>query len=129
MLIYLAGSIWGTDVGDVFDWRERVEHALGRDNCLNPLRRGYTPEDVLNSIGEVVVMDKYDIRRSDAILVNHKYPSVGTSMEVFFAWTLGKPVIVVNQSGKVLPPWLTYHSTVVFEDFPAAFSWIRGHIA
>ena len=42
---------------------------------------------------EIVEFDKIDIQRSDVIMVNYVKPSVGTSMEVCYAWTIGKPII------------------------------------
>lgn len=46
-------------------------------------------------------------------LVNYVKPSVGTAMEVFYAWTLGKPVVLWCAPDAVLSPWLRYHSTSI----------------
>ena len=46
----------------------------------------------------------------DALLVHFDRPSVGTSMEVLFAWQIGKYVVIANVSGAPLSPWLLYHS-------------------
>jgi nucleoside 2-deoxyribosyltransferase len=59
----------------------------------------------------IVEGDKQDIARADVVLVYFDQASVGTSMEVHYAWLLRKPVVVVNVSGKPLSPWLVYHST------------------
>ena len=64
---------------------------------------------------EIVELDKRDVRSCDIIIVMYTQPSVGTSMEVFYAWTLGIPVIVINESGKPVSPWLRYHSTTIVE--------------
>jgi nucleoside 2-deoxyribosyltransferase len=53
------------------------------------------------------------IRSCDAVVVMYTQPSVGTSMEVLFAWSLGIPVIVIDESNKPLSPWLVYHSTAI----------------
>jgi len=60
---------------------------------------------------EIVDLDKRDVRECDVVLVNYTKPSVGTSMEVFYAWTIGKPVIVWCAPDASISPWLRYHST------------------
>jgi hypothetical protein len=52
-------------------------------------------------------------------------PSIGTSMEVFFAWTLGVPVIVIDESAKPISPWLKYHATSVVANKEQALVKIR----
>lgn len=63
---------------------------------------------------EIVAGDIEDIQASDAMLVFFDKPSVGTAMEVFYAkHDLGKPVVVIDASGKPLSPWLVHHCDVV----------------
>jgi hypothetical protein len=50
------------------------------------------------------------VMASDAVLIHFDRPSVGTSMEVLFAWQIGKYVVIANVSGAPLSPWLLYHS-------------------
>ncbi len=74
---------------------------------------------------EIVDLDKKDVRDCDVVLVNYDKPSVGTSMEVFYAWTIGRPVIVVCRTDAVVSPWLRYHSTKLVHSFNEAFKWIE----
>ena len=60
---------------------------------------------------EIVDLDKRDVRECDIVLVNYVKPSVGTSMEVFYAWTIGKPVVVWCAHDAVISPWMRYHAT------------------
>ena len=75
---------------------------------------------------EIVENDKADIQSCDALLVMFDKPSVGTSMEVFLAWQLGKPVHVVNLSERPLSPWLIYHATAVHPDLGAAVEVLKA---
>jgi nucleoside 2-deoxyribosyltransferase len=76
------------------------------------MNRDYRGREI-DDYREIVDLDKRDIRETDLLIVLYTQPSVGTSMEVFFAWTLGKPVIVINESSKPVSPWLRYHSTAL----------------
>jgi len=128
MLVYLAGSIWGVSDSHAQDWRRHVEDTIGADKCLNPLRHELRPQH--EHLDEIVVLDKMDIRRADVILVYYTEPSEGTAMEIFYAHSLGKPIVVVNKSNKnQFSPWITYHMTITFDWLSDAVKWIGDHIA
>ena len=74
--------------------------------------RGRELEDGIAS--ETVTNDKNDINGASALLVMFDGPSVGTSMEIYYAYERAIPVYVVNASEKPLSPWLIYHSAQVF---------------
>lgn len=126
MKIYLAGPINGCNDYDAITWREWFK---GREyygptgplvprlkNCefIDPMKRDYRGKE-LTHYREIVDLDKIDIQNTDIIVVMYVKPSVGTSMEVFYAWSLGKPVIVINESEGPVSPWLIYHSTTIVE--------------
>lgn len=71
---------------------------------------------------EIVENDKLDIQASDALLVLYDKPSVGTSMEVFYAHSLGKTIVLVDKSDKPLSPWMLYHCTRVYRNLDAALN-------
>ena len=50
-----------------------------------------------------------NIDSSDILLVNHLKPSVGTSMEILYAWEQNKKILLIS-NGHELSPWLLYHS-------------------
>lgn len=85
------------------------------------MRRDYRGREQQN-YREIVELDKIDVASSDCILVNYDKPSVGTSMEILFAWQIGKPIILVCQSDTVLSPWLRYHVTAVVYSFDDAIN-------
>lgn len=119
MITYLCGPINGCTDEECKDWREYAKSQLGAENTLDPMRRDYRCRES-ECVAEIVEGDKIDIADSDVLLVNYDKPSVGTSMEVFFAWTLGKKVVVVARPEAVISPWLRYHSTVIVNNFEDA---------
>lgn len=123
MKVYLCGPINGCTDEEAKDWREVAKARL--PDTLDPMVRDYRGKEA-ESYREIVELDKRDVQAADVVLVNYDKPSVGTSMEVFFAWTKGKPVIVVCRRGTVISPWLRYHSTKIVHSFDEAFNWIEN---
>lgn len=108
MKVYLCGPINGCTDAEASNWREEVKVHFPK--AIDPMKRDYRGvEDT--AYREIVDLDKRDVQNADAILVNYIKPSVGTSMEVFFAWTIGKPIVVWCDPEANISPWLRYHST------------------
>lgn len=113
--VYLAGPINGCTDDQATTWREWFKFGgmLGATfGFVDPMARDYRGKEAEN-YREIVDLDKRDIRGVDAVVVMYVTPSVGTAMEVFYAWTLGIPVIVIDESGKPLSPWMRYHASAV----------------
>lgn len=113
-LVYLAGAIAGLQFDDATDWRHQATGFLREREIetLNPMRG----KDALASRGRIstdfhdyancgafftargiMTRDFNDVRRCDALLVNLlglKKPSLGTVMELGWAYALQKPAIV-----------------------------------
>ncbi len=124
MKLYLAGPIANCTDAECNDWRARVK-ALHPD-CLDPLVRdgrhlSLTPDECRM----IVEGDKADISSCDALLVWYVKPTVGTSMEILYAWERHKPVIVVNVENAQLSPWITYHATGIVVTIEHALSVAR----
>lgn len=111
--VYLAGAINKMSDADCKDWREEAikKLALLGFGALNPMDRDYRGKEK-TAYKEIVELDKLDIDNSAYIIVNYLKPSVGTSMEVLYAWEQGKPVVIFTTSDNV-SPWLVYHSTKI----------------
>ena len=71
-------------------------------------------------------MDKEDIDQCQLILAYCPKPSVGTSMEIFYAWQKNIPVYIVIPEGVPISPWLRYHSTRIFHTFEEAFETLEN---
>ncbi len=111
-VVYLSGAMLGCTDEECRDWREYAKQHL-RCATRDPMVRDYRGREMEGMI-DMVENDKADIDASDVVLVNFIKPSVGTSMEVLYAWERGKTVILVTPQSVVISPWLVYHSHHVF---------------
>ncbi|KPF74587.1 hypothetical protein IP68_12575 [Blastomonas sp. AAP25] len=116
--LYLCGPINGCTDAEAINWREHVK-TIWPGTTLDPMRRDYRGKEA-ECVDEIVELDKIDIARSDALVVNYDKPSVGTSMEVYLAFTTGKGVVVVARPDAVISPWLRYHSHSIVHSFDDA---------
>lgn len=131
MRIYLCGPINGCTDEECKDWRLHIKQQMGADLCIDPMRRDYRGRED-QCVEEIVELDKIDVLQSTLVLVNYDRPSVGTSMEVLFAWMHHKPIVVVCKPGTVISPWLHYHSNYIVNSFEDAIAIIgvyaRGEV-
>ena len=110
--VYLCGPINGRSDDDCNGWREQAKQRLA--DTLDPMDRDYRGRELEPGIAaEIVENDKNDITLCDVLLVYFDKPSVGTSMEIYFAWQLGKRIVLVDKSDKPLSPWLVYHCPTI----------------
>jgi len=109
--VYLAGAINGCSDSEAIDWRTYCTTSLGiiGISTIDPMSRDYRGRED-QCVNEIVELDKLDIDNCDAMIVSYQRPSVGTSMEILYAWERGKPVIVFTDT-KSISPWLRYHSS------------------
>lgn len=120
--LYLAGPINGCSDAEANDWRSAVKKI--HPNCLDPMARDYRGKEA-ESVNEIVEGDKQDIDECDALVVYFEKPSVGTSMEVIYAWEHGKAIVIVDRSNKPLSPWLVYHSHAQVKNIEEALAWLQ----
>lgn len=119
MKAYLCGPINGCSDEECNDWRSSMKAMFGEENCIDPMRRDYRGKEA-QAFREIVELDKLDVLQADVVIVNYDKPSVGTSMEVLYAWMHHKPIVVVCKSDAVISPWLRYHSTKIVHSFERA---------
>lgn len=118
MKVYLCGPINGCTDSECKDWRSEALKQF--PNAIDPMVRDCRGRED-ECVKEIVELDKLDVLNADAILVNYDRPSVGTAMEILYAWMHHKPVVVVAAQGTRISPWLRYHSTVIVHSFSEAF--------
>jgi hypothetical protein len=107
--VYLCGPIHGRTDAECITWRQTFR-AIWDGEVLDPIRRDYRGREYEDPHG-LVHSDLADVRAADALIVYYDKPSVGTSMEVFYAsHILGKPVVLVNRSYDIIPVWMLYHA-------------------
>ena len=95
---------------------------------FDPMSRDYRGRELEPGIAQAIVeQDKTDIYLSTAVLVYFDTPSVGTAMEVYYAWSISRPVFVANVSGRLPSPWLVYHSRAISPSVDEALDAVRGY--
>jgi nucleoside 2-deoxyribosyltransferase len=121
--VYLCGPINGCTDAECKDWRAAVtEHFPA---SIDPMVRDYRGIEA-ESYREIVELDKRDVRAADVVLVNYSKPSVGTSMEIFYAWTLGTPVVLWCPADVSLSPWLRYHCLAIVHSLEEVVAKLRA---
>jgi nucleoside 2-deoxyribosyltransferase len=113
-IVYLAGAIAGCTGADATDWRIAAGRALSQRDVetLDPMRakaalsgqakistnfNDYAHNGAFFTSRGIMVRDSTDVRRCDALLVNLlglQKPSLGTIMELAWAYILNKPAVV-----------------------------------
>ena len=127
--IYLSGPIMDEHAGHAREWRESAKKELDKQfRTLDPMRRKFVDRKV-DSSNEIVEFDLQDVRDADIILVNYNKPSIGTSMEVFYAaHDLGKFVVAFSPfEFKDCSPWMVRYCTKILVSLEDACQYINTH--
>lgn len=127
--IYLSGPIMDCSDNEHETWRMRAKQRLaGRFVLLDPMRRSFRDHEI-DSANEIVEFDLQDVRDADILLVNYNKPSIGTSMEVFYAaHDLGKFVIGFSPFPfQDMSPWMVRYCTKILPDLESALDYIERH--
>ncbi len=127
--IYLSGPIMDEHAGHAREWRETAKKGLDKQfRTLDPMRRKFVDRKV-DSSNEIVEFDLQDVRDADIILVNYNKPSIGTSMEVFYAsHDLGKFVVAFSPfEFKDCSPWMVRYCTKILGSLEDACEYINTH--
>lgn len=125
--IYLAGAIHGLSDEECNAWRSMVK-AAWPGKTLDPMRRDARGlEHDRDTIQRVVEDDKLDIAVADGVIVYFTGPSVGTSMEILWAWMLRKPIALIYASAGEPSLWLSYHCKM-FTDMDSALLFLNSAI-
>ena len=127
--VYLSGPIMDEAEGTAREWRETAKELL-KDHfrLLDPMRRKFVDRQV-DSANEIVEFDLQDVRNSDIVLVNYNRPSIGTSMEVFYAsHNQGKFVVAFSPlEYKDCSPWMARFCTKILPTLEDAVAYIITH--
>lgn len=126
MKTYLCGPINGCTDSECNDWRSECKKHFPLS--IDPMRRDYRGIE-MESVNEIVQLDKIDVEVCDVVIANCPKPSVGTSMEVFYAWTLNRPVVAIVPEGQIPSPWLKYHATTLVHSVRDAIEWVNKNLA
>ncbi len=129
--IYLSGPIMDEHTGVAREWRECAKGLLGGSfQLLDPMRRKFVDRQV-DSANEIVEFDLQDVRDADIVLVNYSKPSIGTSMEVFYAaHDLGRFVVAFSDlEFKDCSPWMARYCTKILPSLEEAAEYMIRHFS
>lgn len=113
--LYLAGPITGSSWEEITEWRQRVTWALEGITCLSPLRnKEYLSNEmqvadaydqhIMSTQRAIFTRDMFDVERTTGLfvnLLNAKRVSIGTVMEISYAWSLRHPIIVIVEHDNI----------------------------
>jgi len=116
-LVYLAGPITGLTYEGATDWRESVSYVLNNDGIgtASPLRfKSFLKGELsikdsyeghaLATSKAIYTRDKWDVSRSDVVLVNFlgaEKVSIGTVLEIAWADMLNKPIVIAMEPDNI----------------------------
>lgn len=134
---YLCGPIAGCNDSEAKDWRDWIKSNCNEINWLDPLRRDYRAAGLSDNneggmpwwvVKEIVELDKIDIAQSDVLLANMlpDKTKTGSNMEIIYAWTLGKLVVIVHDPNKPVSPWHRYHAQKIVGTLEEALEYIKN---
>ncbi len=120
MKIYLAGAITGLGWDSATDWRDQLRDLVPTHiQTLSPLRgkqylekrssaegviKDSYEEYPLSSARGINTRDHWDVMRCDAVFVNllgTTKVSIGTVMEIAWAFAYKKPLVLVMEQGNI----------------------------
>lgn len=117
-LVYLAGGIAGLPGGETVGWRRdaasrlslygiealspmRAKDALAEQGVISQNFNDYAGRGAFFTSRGIMTRDYNDVKRCDAMLVNLlglTKPSLGTIMELAWAWQMQKPAVVAIEA-------------------------------
>lgn len=126
MKVYLAGPIFECEDHECIAWRQEVKKRLAGFVVVDPMETTDYRGETDSHYREIVELDKARIDACDILLVNCIKPSIGTAMEILYAWQQGKRVYVVCRDNPV-NPWLLYHAEKTFPSIEAVVSYLQHY--
>lgn len=110
--IFLCGPMRGVPKNISLEWRKLATKYLSKKFDVIHAMRGREEKETFSDYRLAVIRDLNDIKKSDIILVSDTIDNcsmIGTSMEVFFAHQLTKPILIFGNAHEE-DYWLNYHS-------------------
>lgn len=123
--VYLAGPIKGCQEDKIFEWRNHAASALIYPTLDPAAARNFAHKESSQPLNEIVNPDKHDIDASAVLLAYCWQVSVGTSMEILYAWERGKYVVVVIPNTETASAWIIAHAHAIFHDLDEAIKHIN----
>jgi len=125
MLLYLAGPIWCCKGDEACGWRDRFKKELPQYEFIDPTEKYYRKGSDLWTHNEIISWDKLGIRKAEGIVANCWKPSIGTSMEIIYAWESLRKVFSIFPFEEP-SPWIEYHSHKIFKSVDECIEFLRS---
>jgi len=128
--VYLAGPIDNCTYEETHEWREMAKILLAPMKCFDPSDRVFDHDSGKANMKILVEGDKAEIANANAVLVYYVEPEkgspmTGTTMEIPYAWALGKLVVVVTNK-EFISPWVRYHAHYIVGTIEEAVDIIKN---
>lgn len=113
--IYAAGPLAGTDLYAAQEWRDELRYLLKPFGIevYSPLRKkdldNPTADPLFGSDASILTRDHYDCKSADLVFVNllgSKQISIGSVMEIAWAYAYGKPMVIASNTETYNHPML-----------------------
>lgn len=105
-LTYEEANGWRKDIQDYFKYDKKVE-------IFNPVQKNYLTDDI-----EGMRYDLDKLNQANLVIVNFNNPnSIGTAVELGYAYRKRIPIIGLNDTDKKLHSWLSAVCVHVFDNF------------
>ncbi len=120
--VFLCGPMRGVSRKISLGWRKRAIKILSEKFDITHAMRGREKKETFTDPRAAVIRDLNDIKEANIILVNDTIDNcsmIGTSMEVFFAYQMNKPIIIFGQAHNK-DYWLNYHTHLRVADLTEA---------
>lgn len=129
-IIYLAGPIQHATPDQRDGWRDHIIRNYSDDfELLDPREHVFDILGINYSFdANIVKTDLALISRCNVLLAYTPFPSVGTSMEIFYAYRFAEKIVVVWHPSKAEPvsPWITAHASAVVRNLKDAMRYINS---
>lgn len=128
MTVYEAGRMTGLSYNEMNDWREEATKLFNQYDIktINPVTYYNFEMDKNFTDKECMLFDLTAVNKSDIILVNLHYDSIGTAIELYEAYKSNKPVIGFG-AHENLHPWMKECCYKICDDLIDAVNYITSY--
>jgi hypothetical protein len=118
MKIYLSGPMYECSADESNNWRRQIKEAFPEHTFLDPVDEGYTEKDHPTQYVSIVEGDLQAIDNCDLVIAHVHKPSIGTAMELFYAFSSsGASTLVIST---IPHAWLFYTADCIVDTVEAA---------
>jgi len=123
--IYLSGPILGCEKKRAKKWRLNIMSKLKyKYDFIDPTTEMYEVE--ADHFKEVVSFAEKGIEECDIVLAYIPFYSMGTSIEIYWAYKANKKIIAVLKNTNEMSAFLKKYADIIFENLDEAYDFLEG---